>query len=96
MAERDKDALDADVESSLAGSKLHWVTRRGSPHSLQDLELVAAAHAKTVILLHPEADGVRWLGVRNGHDAVLALTSPGQAHGLLALRWRSWPVDCIA
>ena len=60
MAERDKDALDADVESSLAGSKLHWVTRRGSPHSLQDLELVAAAHAKTVILLHPEADGVRW------------------------------------
>lgn len=33
--------------------------RRGAPHSAKDLETVAAAHAKTVILLHPDDDEVR-------------------------------------
>jgi hypothetical protein len=60
LADRDKDALDADVARTLHGSGLHWVTRRGAPHSAKDLETVSAAHAKTVILLHPDNDEVSW------------------------------------
>ncbi|KAI3438204.1 hypothetical protein D9Q98_000641 [Chlorella vulgaris] len=56
LADRDRDELDADVSQTLAGSGLHYVTRRGAPHSAKDLETVSAAHAKTVILLHPDND----------------------------------------
>lgn len=56
LADRDKDQLDADVARQLNGSGLHYVTRRGAPHCAKDLETVAAAHAKTVILLHPDHD----------------------------------------
>lgn len=61
LADRDRDELDADVSQTLAGSGLHYVTRRGAPHSAKDLETVSAAHAKTVILLHPDNDEVRGL-----------------------------------
>lgn len=49
-----------------APSALPCCVRRGAPHSAKDLETVAAAHAKTVILLHPDEDEVRECGAWAG------------------------------
>ena len=76
LADRDKDALDADVARTLNGSGLHWVTRKGAPHSAKDLETVSAAHAKTIILLHPDNDEVGgWAGGRVGEGVEASAAS---------------------
>ena len=47
------------MRAALAGVKhLKWHTRTGAPHSLEDLESVAAGQASTIILLHAEDEQV--------------------------------------
>ncbi len=54
MAERDKSAMDADVQQALKGCKIRWQTREGAPYSAADLAKVSASAASTVILMRPD------------------------------------------
>ena len=54
MSERDKSAMDADVQSALKGYKIRWQTRQGAPYSAGDLAKVSASAASTVILMRPD------------------------------------------
>lgn len=48
------------MRAALVGFEhLKWHTRSGAPHSLEDLESVAAGQASTIVLLHTEDEQVR-------------------------------------
>ena len=59
LAERDKDDMDAQLKQALRAHKIEWHTRSGAPHSIADLEKVAAGQARTIIILQPEEEEVR-------------------------------------
>lgn len=56
MAEREKEEMDKELRAALRGFKIEWHTRMGQPHSITDLQRVAAGQAKNVILLNPDAE----------------------------------------
>ena len=59
LADRDKEKMDEELRTALKGyCTLEWHTRMGFPHSISDLQRVAAGQAKTVILLNPEGEEV--------------------------------------
>lgn len=58
LAERDKDDMDKQLKKALRGQKIEWHTRSGAPHSIADLEKVAAGQARTIIILQPEQEEV--------------------------------------
>ena len=58
LAERDKDDMDKQLKKALGGQKIEWHTRSGAPHSIADLEKVAAGQARTIIILQPEQEEV--------------------------------------
>ncbi len=58
LAERDKDDMDKQLKKALWGHKIEWHTRSGAPHSIADLEKVAAGQARTIIILQPDQEQV--------------------------------------
>eukprot|EP00884_Botryococcus_braunii_P016643 jgi/Botrbrau1/3662/Bobra.0204s0052.1 len=61
LAERAKLQMDSEVAEGVRGLGLEVHTRSGSPHSLGDLQHVAAGLAKNLLILNPDA--------ADGHDA---------------------------
>ena len=58
LADRDKEKMDEELRTALKGHCIEWHTRMGFPHSISDLQRVAAGQAKTVILLNLEGEQV--------------------------------------
>lgn len=56
LAEREKEEMDAELRAALRGFSIEWHTRMGYPHSISDLQRVAAGQAKNVILLNPDTE----------------------------------------
>ncbi|KAL3142871.1 hypothetical protein ABBQ38_003160 [Trebouxia sp. C0009 RCD-2024] len=54
LAERDKLAMDAELEFILRGSKIKVITREGAPHFVKDLATVSAGQARTIVVLNPD------------------------------------------
>lgn len=63
LSERPKEEMDDELRASLRGVSLEWHTRMGFPHSVSDLQRVAAGQAKNVILLNPDQDEVDTLSM---------------------------------
>ena len=58
LAERDKEDMDRQLKKALGGQKIEWHTRSGAPHSIADLDKVAAGQARTIIILQPDQEEV--------------------------------------
>ena len=62
LADRDKEEMDQDLSNELGqdliGTKI--ITRSGSPMKMGDMERVAVGQAKTILVLTPEANDVRY------------------------------------
>lgn len=58
LADRQKEEMDEELRAALKGFTLEWHTRTGFPHSISDLQKVAAGQAKNVILLNPDSEEV--------------------------------------
>ena len=56
LSDQNKEELDAELRQSLRGYDLEWHTRQGAPHSIIDLNRVAAGQAKSVVLLNPDGE----------------------------------------
>lgn len=56
LADRQKEEMDEELRAALKGFTLEWHTRTGFPHSISDLQKVAAGQAKNVILLNPDSE----------------------------------------
>lgn len=54
LADRSKEELDAVVATAKAESNLDIMARRGRPYSVEDLDLVNAAEARTIIIMDPD------------------------------------------
>ncbi|KAL3151949.1 hypothetical protein ABBQ32_001075 [Trebouxia sp. C0010 RCD-2024] len=77
LAERDKLAMDAELEFILRGSKIKVITREGAPHFLKDLSTVSAGQARTIVVLNPDkaVDAVK-----NKTATVLAIDAARSRH----------------
>ncbi len=58
LADRQKEEMDEELRAALKGFTVEWHTRTGFPHSISDLQKVAAGQAKNVILLNPDSEEV--------------------------------------
>ena len=58
LADRDKEEMDAELRAALKGFQIEWHTRVGFPHSVSDLQRVAAGQARNIILLNPDDEEV--------------------------------------
>ena len=63
LADREKEEMDEELRAALKGISLEWHTRMGYPHSITDLQRVAAGQAKNVILLNPDSEEVTLLSL---------------------------------
>lgn len=81
LADRDKVAMDEEVQPAVAGTRLRVVTRNGKPTSLTDLELVNLPGAKSVIVLAPEGDGAA-LADTMMLKTLLAVSKVAQGHAI--------------
>jgi hypothetical protein len=55
--------MDKELQAGLVGLDVEWHTRQGAPHSVADLEHVAAGLASTIVLLNPTGTtvGLCWV-----------------------------------
>ena len=67
LADRPKEELDALVATAKSESRLDIMARRGRPYSVEDLEIVNAAEARTIIIMDPGHH--THAQVRSQHDA---------------------------
>lgn len=88
LAEKAKPQMDAMVAEGLGGLQLEVHTRSGRPHSLADLQHVAAGLAKNLLLLNPDTAEVCPL-------PRLLCSLPDELPGARAARCTAWRTCCL-